>query len=237
VPLPLWALVLMLVPASALLLTVFVLPFAQRQWSVVLYTAGVALLGVSLYALLQLLRRANWARFELSEALACDRWRPEALALAIAAFPAYLAAIVLHVTLKSTYPVLFVACVGAAGGLVGAGMLMFVIVCALRRESSMAAPLLPGSFASGGLAGQSPLRAPNLESIPEASAAEAPLMHAFLQDALVSVEDIKSLGEQAAAGNGLCSGAADGMHAARGDEGPGEEGRDEHVHFARLKEL
>jgi hypothetical protein len=78
VPLPAWALPLMLLPASALLLTL-----------------GVALLGACAYALLQLLRRLRTLSFCHNDAIAIERWPAEYLAIALCAFPAYLVGVFL----------------------------------------------------------------------------------------------------------------------------------------------
>jgi hypothetical protein len=167
VPLPAWGLVIMLLPASALLLTVLVLPALERQWRIGLYTVGVALLGCCAYAALQLLRRLRLVSFCHNDAISNQRWRNEGLALALAAFPAYIAGNVLRFAFGLPAGVaagagLCVGCLLAVGVTAGLGW-------ALRNEDNQVNMERDHS---------------TLLSIPE-SGAEAPLMRAFLQDSIV----------------------------------------------------
>ena len=171
VPLPVWGLIIMLLPASALLLTVLVLPALQHQWRINLYTLGVVLLGVFLYALLQLLRRARTVAFCQNDTIARERWRPETLALALCALPGYLAALACSSLARMS------AGVAAACGLaVGCILACFVVVgttWALAREDE------PSS-----MDGERTV----LSSIPE-NGDEAPLLRAYLHDSVVTAED------------------------------------------------
>ena len=60
VPMPVWGLVLMLLPASALLLTVLALPVWQRDWRTIGATLGAVVAGLILYPLLQVARKRGW---------------------------------------------------------------------------------------------------------------------------------------------------------------------------------
>lgn len=192
----------MLLPAICLLITVFSLPFVLRQWHVVVYTVAVFLLGISLYAALQLLRRSGAVHFEYSESLSKDRWRPQTLSVALAALPTFLLTIALRMALPKQ-PILLVVCCGAAVCLVTTSVFMVVVTRGLKREeddyhrlhgvSAVAGvSVATGGGMSRGLSGT--LRPSHLESIPETDAAsQAPLMRAFLQDSLVSVEDENAL--------------------------------------------
>lgn len=172
VPLPTWGLVAMLLPAAVLLLMVLVLPALQRQWRINLYTLGVILLGVFLYALLQLLRRTRAVAFCQNDTLARERWRPETLALALCALPGYLAALTLNGLTGLS------AGVAAACGLaVGCILACFVVVgttWVLAREDE---PL--------SMDGDRTV----LTSIPENGGDEAPLLRTFLHDSVVTAED------------------------------------------------
>ncbi len=53
IPLPTWGCVLMLLPATILLLYVLVLPFIQLSWPTMLATVGAILLGSIMYPMLQ----------------------------------------------------------------------------------------------------------------------------------------------------------------------------------------
>jgi hypothetical protein len=53
VPLPTWGLVLMLLPASALLLVVLAMPFANRNWETCGWTLGAIALGFVMHPSLQ----------------------------------------------------------------------------------------------------------------------------------------------------------------------------------------
>lgn len=188
---PAWALTLMLLPASALLLTVILLPFIMGQRHVVLYTIGVLLLGVSLYAVLQLVRRCRFVRFEPSEALAEDRWRPEGLAAALVAFPAFGGALALDAF--TPLDAVLSAALAAAAALIAAGALTFVVVVLLRRETLVNTAVAAGGGADGG-GGSGAALGRGLTSIPEAAGkVEAPLMQAFLHDSVVNVESMSSL--------------------------------------------
>jgi len=63
VPLPTWALVLMLLPASALLLTVLALPLINLDYMNIAFTAAAAALGFILWPLLQMARERGWCEF------------------------------------------------------------------------------------------------------------------------------------------------------------------------------
>ncbi|MEW5303965.1 MAG: hypothetical protein WDW36_006608 [Sanguina aurantia] len=57
VPLPTWAMVLVLTPATLLLFAVLALPIINRNWVVVWWTAATIVLGFVMYPLLQLAKR------------------------------------------------------------------------------------------------------------------------------------------------------------------------------------
>lgn len=63
VPLPPWALVLMLMPASALLFVLLALPFVMLNIKMIVWTLGMIILGVFLWYLLQLAKDRNWCEF------------------------------------------------------------------------------------------------------------------------------------------------------------------------------
>ncbi|KAK9801360.1 hypothetical protein WJX73_010869 [Symbiochloris irregularis] len=63
VPLPTWACALMLLPASALLLTLIGMPILQLDWLVIGWTLGAMIVGGCLYPLLQRARKDQWCRF------------------------------------------------------------------------------------------------------------------------------------------------------------------------------
>jgi hypothetical protein len=172
VPLPVWGLVLLLLPASALLLTVLILPILQHKWTVVLFTVGVALLGCFLYSILQLLRRTGAATFWHNEEMSTERWHPHNLAAALSALPAML----LVVVLKVCWGVGLGAAVsvGIAGGCLLACMVWGGISRVLHGEDE------------GLVMGLSRLErdSSHLLSIPEVGTGiEAPSMSAFLRDA------------------------------------------------------
>jgi hypothetical protein len=200
VPLPVWALALMLLPASLLLITVFTLPFVLRRWHVVCYTVAVFLLGVSLYAALQLLRRSGAVRFEHSDSLSQDRWRPLTLSVALAAFPSFLVTVGVLSGLPKLHALLVLCCTAAAV-LLFTTMFLVVVKRGLKQEvdgrygSHGAGPGSGVGWAIGGVMSRTvSSAAANLESIPESDAAmQAPLMRAFLQDSLVHLEDEKAL--------------------------------------------
>lgn len=207
VPLPVWALCLMLLPASGLLVTLILLHVVMRQWHVVLYTVAVLLLGISLYAGLQMLRRAGTVQFEYSESLSRDRWRPGTLSMALAALPTFLVGVVLESVLHlSGLPL--VLCTAAAGvGIIS--VVLLLIPRMLKREgdwhygpyaalNGATASGVPGAHAGGLSRGVSAAWPGTLQSIPETDAAQAPLMRAFLQDSLVSVSGEKGLLDQPA---------------------------------------
>lgn len=204
----------MLLPASILLITVFSLPFVLRQWHVVFYTLAVFLLGVSLYAALQLLRRSRVVNFEHSESLSQDRWRSQTLAVALAALPTFLFSISLGTALPHLSLLLLVCCTAAVGAAISATFMM-VVTRALKREPDPCSGPHGGAVAGVSVAAgcgisrvlSATLRpgqgASSLESIPETdAAAQAPLMRAFLQDSLISVEDEKALFAHSASQNG-----------------------------------
>ncbi|KAG2487400.1 hypothetical protein HYH03_013969 [Edaphochlamys debaryana] len=64
VPLPVWGLVLMLLPASALLLVVLAMPFLARDWRTIAWTGGAVALGFTMYPALQLAKTRGWLEFE-----------------------------------------------------------------------------------------------------------------------------------------------------------------------------
>ncbi|KAG2428029.1 hypothetical protein HXX76_012014 [Chlamydomonas incerta] len=64
VPLPVWGLVLMLLPASALLLVVLAVPFVTRDLPTVAWTLGAVLLGFVMYPALQFAKKRGWMVFE-----------------------------------------------------------------------------------------------------------------------------------------------------------------------------
>ena len=68
VPLPTWGLVVMLTPASALLVFVTVNPFVSGNLPVICFTLGSVLLGCLLYPLLQVARSRGWCEFHEVEA-------------------------------------------------------------------------------------------------------------------------------------------------------------------------
>lgn len=221
----------MLLPASILLITVFCLPFVMGQWHVVLYTVAVFLLGISLYAALQLARRSGAVRFEHSESLSQDIWRPITLSVALAALPSFLVAVAIRSILPKLH-VLPLGCCIAAAGLAISAMFMVVVTRVLKLEVEACHSLHGG----GGIAGMpvppgpGTLRHPHLASIPEAdAAAQAPLMRAFLQDSLVSVEDEKALLAHSDSQNSLSEDATGAdEHVVLGDV-PGGNAPDEHL--------
>ena len=137
VPLPAWALPLMLLPASALLLTVLVLPALQRQWRIGAYTLGVALLGACAYALLQLLRRLRTLSFCHNELLAREFWPPALLAAALCAFPTYLGAVLLH--FSAQVPLNATCVIGVVGGGAASMGATWALAAALKRAGPMEA--------------------------------------------------------------------------------------------------
>ncbi|KXZ49449.1 hypothetical protein GPECTOR_21g675 [Gonium pectorale] len=64
VPLPVWGLVLMLMPASLLLLVVLAMPVVSGDLRTCAWTLGAVLLGFIMYPLLQVARKRGWADFE-----------------------------------------------------------------------------------------------------------------------------------------------------------------------------
>lgn len=131
-----WGLVIMLTPASALLLTVIVLPALQRQWRIGLYTLGVALLGFWTYALLQLLRRLQLVAFCQNASLSTERWPTLWLAVALAALPGFLTGILLH--FATGISALSAACTGAASACLALGILTLALSRMLRRTDTYA---------------------------------------------------------------------------------------------------
>ncbi|WIA35330.1 hypothetical protein OEZ86_003784 [Tetradesmus obliquus] len=63
VPLPTWALILMLTPASLLLMTILVIPIYERNWTMIATTLGAMLAGFVLYPLLNLAKERGWVAF------------------------------------------------------------------------------------------------------------------------------------------------------------------------------
>ncbi|GFR49932.1 hypothetical protein Agub_g12036, partial [Astrephomene gubernaculifera] len=64
VPLPVWGLILMLLPASLLLLVVLALPFINRDLPTVAWTLGAVALGFVMYPALQFAKARGWMEFE-----------------------------------------------------------------------------------------------------------------------------------------------------------------------------
>ncbi|MEW5319489.1 MAG: hypothetical protein WDW38_010637 [Sanguina aurantia] len=62
VPLPTWAMVLLLTPATLLLFAVLALPIINKNWVVVWWTGATIVLGFVMYPLLQLAKRRGWSR-------------------------------------------------------------------------------------------------------------------------------------------------------------------------------
>jgi len=67
VPLPTWALAVMLAPASILLLYVTLAPFVDGDVPIICFTLGAVALGCILYPLLGVARRRGWAEFHTVE--------------------------------------------------------------------------------------------------------------------------------------------------------------------------
>ncbi|GAX81476.1 hypothetical protein CEUSTIGMA_g8905.t1 [Chlamydomonas eustigma] len=67
IPLPTWALCIMLLPATALLVTVIALPFLKLDYTTMLWTVGAGLSGFILWPLLQVAKRRGWCEFEEME--------------------------------------------------------------------------------------------------------------------------------------------------------------------------
>lgn len=63
VPLPTWALVLMLLPASSLLVVVLFLPFVTGDWQMVSVTLTAMVAGFVLYPLFQAAKEHGWCEF------------------------------------------------------------------------------------------------------------------------------------------------------------------------------
>jgi hypothetical protein len=199
VPLPVWALALMLLPASILLMTVLALPFVLRQWHVVYYTTAVFFLGVSLYAALQVLRRSGAVQFEHSDSLSRDRWQPLTLSIALATLPSFLVTVGVLKALPHPHWLHVLSCTAAAMLLFTTAFLV-IVKRGLKQEVDGQHGLHGvglGSgvgWAIGGFMPRAVSGSANLESIPEYdAAAQSPLMRAFLQDSLVHVEDEKVL--------------------------------------------
>lgn len=171
VPLPTWGLVLMLLPASLLLLTVLALPVLQHQWVIVLYTFGVLLLGFALYAVLQLLRRCRVVAFVHNPEVTMGRWSAGALAASLTAFPTFLLAVAIYAYVRLDVGAA-VACAIGAGCVIGAAV-WGCVQLALRLEADRLGSRDLGERYST-----------HLLSIPEAGQ-EAPLMRAFLRDSIV----------------------------------------------------
>ena len=161
----------MLLPASALLLTVLVLPAIQRQWRIGAYTLGVAMLGCCLYALLQVLRRTKKISFFHNDALDAERWSVEALTLALCTFPSYLVVVVLRTAFGLSFGI--AAAVGFAAGCVLACAVVITLTWALSAEDDQVNMIRDRSV---------------LLSIPEVGE-QAPLMRAFLRDSVVNSEE------------------------------------------------
>ncbi|GIL60391.1 hypothetical protein Vafri_14994 [Volvox africanus] len=64
VPLPTWGLVLMLLPASALLLVVLAMPVINRDWATCSWTLAAVGLGFVLHPVLQYSKRRGWLAFD-----------------------------------------------------------------------------------------------------------------------------------------------------------------------------
>jgi len=63
VPLPFWGCVLMVLPASALLMVVLAVPFFTGDVRTCLWTAGAVILGFVVYPLLEMAREGGWMEF------------------------------------------------------------------------------------------------------------------------------------------------------------------------------
>lgn len=152
---------ILLLPASALLLTVLVLPVLQRRWAVVIYTCAVALLGTFLYAALQLVRRTGAASFSHNEAIANERWSPGTLATCLALLPSMLAGLGIAVYWHTAAAVAAAAAACIACVL---GVALWAVVLRLLRDEGV------GLGADG----------VHLLTIPEDS---SPRLSTFLRDA------------------------------------------------------
>lgn len=63
VPLPNWAVTLMLLPAGALLCVILALPIARGDWQMMAWTGGTIVIGLLLYPFLQMAREREWFEF------------------------------------------------------------------------------------------------------------------------------------------------------------------------------
>eukprot|EP00882_Tetradesmus_deserticola_P016009 GHRQ01017077.1.p1 GENE.GHRQ01017077.1~~GHRQ01017077.1.p1 ORF type:complete len:485 (+),score=158.81 GHRQ01017077.1:249-1703(+) len=63
VPLPTWGLVLMLLPASLLLVVILLIPLWERNYTMICTTTGAIVLGCVLYPLLNLAKERGWVAF------------------------------------------------------------------------------------------------------------------------------------------------------------------------------
>jgi len=63
IPLPTWACILMLTPATMLLLYVLLMPFYMRSWPTIIATVSAVILGVFMYPSLQYAKKHKWATF------------------------------------------------------------------------------------------------------------------------------------------------------------------------------
>ena len=63
IPLPNWAVTLMLLPADGLLLTILFMPIVRGDWQMIAWTVGCMILGLVLYPVLQLARKHEWFEF------------------------------------------------------------------------------------------------------------------------------------------------------------------------------
>lgn len=63
VPLPTWGLVLMLLPATTLLLAILVIPLWERNFTMIAITTAAMLAGFVLYPLMQLAKERRWVHF------------------------------------------------------------------------------------------------------------------------------------------------------------------------------
>lgn len=63
VPLPTWGLVLMLLPATTLLLAILVIPLWERNFTMIAITTAAMVAGFVLYPLMQLAKERRWVHF------------------------------------------------------------------------------------------------------------------------------------------------------------------------------
>ena len=64
IPLPTWALCIMILPSTALLIFILVIPVFTGDWKNVVCTVGAIFVGFTLWPLMQVARRRGWCEFE-----------------------------------------------------------------------------------------------------------------------------------------------------------------------------